>query len=285
MLRNLLEQGLLFAPLAFALYLSYGLLKIADLTTDGSFLLGAAVFALTVQAGIHPGICMVYAAIAGGLAGFVVAKLQTVLGLPPLMAGILFVFILNTVSLKAMGRPNIGLSDAPSIFSIMPIDPLYTVFLIALGTGLIIIGLLVSPFGLIWKALGNNSSLLYLFGKSSGFYKTSALVLSNALTGFTGSLHAQANGFVDISMGNGIVLTILGTVILGDHIRKRSQSFFPFPEISSVICCLIGVVLYFIGVHTFLIMGLDPVYLKMVIGVGLIGFLASTGERKKGVFS
>ncbi|MBS0628495.1 MAG: ABC transporter permease, partial [Verrucomicrobia bacterium] len=125
MFLNILEQSFLFFPLALGLYISYAVLKIADLTTDGSFVLGAALFGLSLHQGISPILCMLIAMAGGALCGIVVSFIQTKFHLHPLIAGILLVFILNTLTLKLMGRPNLSLLDYPSIFSSIDLNKIF----------------------------------------------------------------------------------------------------------------------------------------------------------------
>lgn len=117
MLLHIVEQSLLFFPLALGIYISYVVLQIPDLTTDGSFVLGAAVFALTIHQGYSPPVAWLAATGAGILAGIAVSFLQTQLSLNPLIAGILLVFILNTLTLKLMGKPNLSLLDRASLWA------------------------------------------------------------------------------------------------------------------------------------------------------------------------
>jgi putative tryptophan/tyrosine transport system permease protein len=101
MLLNIFEQTLLFFPLVLGLYISYAVLKIPDLTTDGSFVLGAAFFGISAHLGINPVTAMVIAMGGGALCGLAVSFLQTKFRLHPLIAGILLVFILNSFALSS----------------------------------------------------------------------------------------------------------------------------------------------------------------------------------------
>jgi putative ABC transport system permease protein len=147
----------------------------------------------------------------------------------------------------------------------------------------VVAGLLSSPIGLLLKALGNNPTAVNLFGKNSAAYRALGLAFSNGLTGFSGALMAQVNGYVDISMGIGIVLIALGTVVMGSQICKWMQFFRPFHNTLSLVCCFLGIVIYFFLMHLLLSMGLDPIYLRLAIGVCLISFLALTHRQQAGV--
>lgn len=278
MFLSILEQSCVFLPLALGIYLSYGVLKIADLTTDGSFVLGAGLYAIVIGFGMPPIVGMCCAICGGLLAGVVVSLLQTRLQLNPLIAGILLVFILNTLTLKIMGKPNISLFNHPSIFggfSKMTVLVPIAMCLLMSGTGL-----LASRLGLMLQAFGNQPTLLHLCGKNSHSYRMLGLSLSNGLVGCSGALTAQINGYADVGMGTGVVLIALGTVIIGQQIYSY---VFQRPSCASflrLLCCFLAIVLYFLTVQALLALGLDPIYLRLMIGLCLIAFLGMTQKQK-----
>ncbi len=277
MLLNILEQSFLFFPLTLGLYMSYVVLKTADLTTDGSFIVGATLFGLGITNGFDPIACMTFSLAGGALCGITAGFLQTRFHLHPLITGILLVFILNTLCLKLLGRPNLCLLDQPSIFSdLSKTSLLFYLTLIMLGS---MSYLLSSKIGLTLHASGSNKTLLNLIGKNADAYRIFGLALSNALTALAGSLSAQASGFVDTSMGIGIVLIALGTVMIGEQIYKTFFIEVRLKHPIKLLCSFFGIITYFLLVHTLISVGLDPVYLRLMIGVCLIAFLIIT--RKK----
>ena len=116
-LQTALELGLLYAPVALALFLSYRILDIADLTTDGAFTLGAAVSVTVCIAG-HPVLAVPAAMAAGAAAGFVTAFLQTKLGVPSILAGIITNIGLYSVNLMVMGKSNQSLFQTDTIYTL-----------------------------------------------------------------------------------------------------------------------------------------------------------------------
>lgn len=277
MFLSVLEQACVFLPLALGIYISYGVLRIADLTADGTFILGAALFATSIGFGIPPVVAMLLSIIGGVITGMVVSMLQTRLNLHPLIAGILLVFILNTLTLKIMGRPNISLFDQPSIFFL---DSKLAILLpISIFFMLSMTGLLASRMGLVLHALGNNPTLLHLCGKNGNGYRMLGLSLSNGLAGFSGALTAQISGYADIGMGTGIVLIALGTVIIGQQIYSYLFLKAPLPPLMRLVGCFLGIVLYFSTIHALLALGFDPIYLRLMIGICLIAFLGMTQEK------
>lgn len=279
MLFNILEQSLLFFPLALGLYISYAVLRIPDLTTDGSFVLGAALFGVSIHLGINPVLSMLISMLGGALCGGAVSFLQTRFQLHPLIAGILLVFILNTLSLKLMGRPNLSLLDHPTIFSLIDQNKFYFLFPLTLSLLLGAGFLLTSKLGIMLHALGNNSTLLNLFGKNANAYRMLGLCISNSLVSFSGALTAQANGYVDTSMGLGIVLIALGTVMIGQQIYQFLFTGLPLKNFFRLLACLIGIFAYFFLINILISAGLDPIYLRLMIGLSLIGFLTLTRNK------
>lgn len=274
MLISLLEQSLAFLPLTLAIYISYGILRIPDLATDGSFILGAALFGICIHVSIHPIFAMIIASLGGAFVGITTSFLQTRLNLNPLIAGILLVFILNTISLKIMGKPNLSLIGYPSIFDLYS----KTIVLLALGSILLLVCayILMSPLGLLLHAFGNNPILLNLSGKNAGVYRMIGLSFSNALVGGCGALTAQINGYADIGMGTGVVLIALATVIIGQQISKSSVKRFSFSVFFQLFSCFVGIIVYFSMMNFLIRLGLDPIYLRLMVGVCLIAFLSVT---------
>lgn len=263
---HILEQSLLFLPLSLGIFFSYRILRCTDLTVDGSFVLGAAVFAKLASSGSGSLIAQLAALLSGALAGIFVSAIQT--RIPSLLSGILVLFILNSLNLHVMGRPNISLLNVPCL-------PHHLTALLCIGGALLTTSfiLLHSRIGLLLRAFGNNPKLIQQQGYSPYGIRTLGLVLSNGLVASCGALTAQVNGYADIQMGFGMVLIGIGTVALGQRCLQAlssSQRFSPSRELFS---CLVGVLLYFSTLHCFLSLGISPLYLKMAIGFCLIALM------------
>ena len=277
MFLSILEQACVFLPLVLGIYISYGVLRIADLTTDGSFVLGAALFAIAIGLEIHPAAALLISSLGGIVAGLAVSFLQIRLHLQPLIAGILLVFILNTLTLKMMGKPNLSLFDCPSVFSSYP----KLAILIPMGVFLMagLACLLASRLGLMLHAFGNNQALLHLCGKNGNSYRALGLSLGNGLVAYSGALTAQVNGYADIGMGIGMVLIALGIVMIGQQVYSRLFKGLPAAILLRLFCCFLASCLYFTTVYLLLNLGLDPIYLRLMIGLSLIAFLGMTREQ------
>ncbi|MCC8370398.1 MAG: ABC transporter permease [Rickettsia endosymbiont of Stiretrus anchorago] len=266
-----LEQSLIMLPLILGMYISYRILKITDLTVDGTYVLGAAVFAKSLALGLFP--AMILAITAGGIIGSIVSFMQKNNRINGLIAGILASFMLYSVNLQIMQRPNISTLGMPSLLTIFNTEnwllPLMITNIIVIFAVII---LLKGQLGLMLRAFGFNKDLLAILGKPAEFYRTLGLSISNALAALTGTISAQVNGFADINMGFGVALVGIGAIVIGRHILIHNNSFNTFKEIFS---CFIGILFYFITLSILLRVGIDPINLRLILGIVLFISLRS----------
>ena len=223
-----LELGFQYALVAMALFLSYRILDIADLTTDGSFVLGAAVSVAVTAAG-HPVLAIPAAMLAGACAGFVTAFLQTRMGVPSILAGIITNTGLYTVNLMAMGwKSNASLLRADTVFTLLRAAGVggewYELLLsaaITLLAGVLLWLFLGTRLGLSIRATGDNRDMVRSSSVNPAFTVTVGLCLANALTGLSGAVVGQYQKTVDTNMGAGIVVIGLACLIIGETVVGR----------------------------------------------------------------
>ena len=233
-----LELGFLYALIAMALFLSYRILDIADLTTDGCFVLGAAV-SVTVTAAGHPILAIFAAMLAGACAGFVTAFLQTKLGVPSILAGIITNTGLYTVNLMAMGwKSNQSLLGGRTVFTMLRDRGIggdwYELLLAASVTilaGLLLVLFLGTRMGLSIRATGDNPDMVRASSLNPSFTITVGLCLANVLTALSGAVVGQYQKTVDINSGTGIL--IIGETLLGRRSVKKG-----------VIAAILGSIVY-----------------------------------------
>ena len=195
-----LELGFLYALVAMALFLSFRILNIADMTTDGCFVLGAAV-SVTLAAGGHPILAIPAAMLAGSCAGFVTAFLQTRLGIPSILAGIVTNTGLYTVNLMAMGwKANQSLLGGSTIFTLLRDSGIgsdwYELLLAASVTilaGVLLLAFLKTRMGLSIRATGDNPDMVRASSLNPAFTVTVGLCVSNALTALSGAMVGQGD--------------------------------------------------------------------------------------------
>ena len=240
-----LELGFMYALVAMALFLSYRILDIADLTTDGCFVLGAAV-SVTLTAAGHPLLALPAAMLAGACAGFVTAFLQTRLDVPSILAGIITNTGLYTVNLMAMGwSSSKSLLRVPTVFTLLKdtgIGGGWYELLLA-GTVTVLAGALLYLFlgtrmGLSIRATGDNRDMVRASSVNPTFTITVGLCISNALTALSGAVVGQYQKTVDINSGTGIVVIGLACLIIGETVLGRRT------VLKGVIAVMVGSVIY-----------------------------------------
>ena len=239
------ELGFMYALVAMALFLSYRILDIADLTTDGCFVLGAAV-SVTLTAAGHPILAIPAAMVAGACAGFVTAFLQTRLGVPSILAGIITNTGLYTINLMAMGwKSNSSLLGVNTIFTMLRDSGIggewYKLLLAAFITilaGVLLLLFLGTRLGLSIRATGDNRDMVRASSVNPTFTITIGLCISNALTALSGAVVGQYQKTVDINSGTGIVVIGLACLIIGETVLGRRT------VTKGIIAVMVGSIIY-----------------------------------------
>lgn len=229
-LQTALELGFLYALVPLALFLSYRVLDIADMTTDGCFVLGTAV-SVTMAAAGHPLLAIPAAMLAGMCAGFVTAFLQTRLGVPSILAGIVTNMGLYTINLMVMGwSANASLLKTETIFTMFQSTGIGGAWYEALLAGFVTVlaGVLLFLFlgtrlGLSIRATGDNMDMVRASSVNPAFTITVGLCISNALTALSGAMVGQYQNSADINAGTGIVVIGLACLIIGETVLGKKS--------------------------------------------------------------
>lgn len=279
-----LELGCIYALVALALYLSYRTLNIADMTTDGAFTLGCAVSATLAVAG-HPILAIPAAMIAGALAGFVTAFLQTKMKIPSILAGIITNTGLYTVNLAVMGfSSNVNMLKSATVFTMVKplLGSLYRLIpgaLIAAGAALLLIAFLRTRLGLSIRATGDNPDMVRASSINTAFTITVGLCVANALTALSGAVLAQYQRTADINLGTGMVIIGLASLIIGDTLTPKGRVH------TKILGALAGSVIYRFIIAIALRLDLPSECLKLIsaVIVALAIGLPALGGEKKGV--
>ena len=238
-----LELGFIYALVALALFLSFRILNIADMTTDGTFTLGCAVSATVAVAG-HPFLALPAAMICGALAGSVTALLQTKLNIPSILAGIITNTGLYTVNLAVMGfSSNVNMMKDDTIFTILrpymgSFYKLIPAAVISVTVGLLLIVFLKTRMGLSIRATGDNPDMVRASSINTGFTITIGLMLSNSMTALSGAVLAQYQRTADINLGTGMVIIGLASLIIGETLLPKGKMWM------KVLGAIIGSILY-----------------------------------------
>ena len=267
-----LAQGLIWGVMAIGVYITYKVLDIADLTVDGSLCTGAAVCTMLLLAGHSPWIAMLCAVLAGLLAGTVTGLLHVLLGIPPILAGILTQMVLWSVNLKILGKANQAL-PARSIDVLLPQTNIPAALPVLLGWAAVLVTLLVLFFstelGCALRATGCNPVMSRAQGVNTGLMKVIGLALSNAVVAMSGGLLCQYQGYTDVNMGRGAVVIGLAAVVIGQAVLGRHGGHMA-AQLGGVV---LGAVIYYIVYQVIIFAGFDTDLLKMFSAVVVAVFL------------
>ena len=268
-----LELGLIYGVMALGVYLTFRVLNFPDLTVDGSFTSGAATAAALITAGQNPILATVAGGVVGLIAGAITGLLHTKGKIDGLLAGILTMIALWSINLRIMGTVKEGSAVAANL-PLLRVETVFTplreagvlgtwagVLVIALGV--IVLKLIVDWFlstnlGLAIQATGDNGPMIRSFGVSTDGTKIFTLALSNGFVALCGALVAQYQGFSDISMGVGLILVGLASVILGQAIFGQRHIWV------ATLAVVLGAVLYRLIIFFALKAGLDPNDMKLI---------------------
>ncbi|MGO3489619.1 MAG: ABC transporter permease [Leuconostoc carnosum] len=223
MIVSSIGQGLLWAVLGVALFLTFRILNFPDMTVEGSFPLGASTAVTMITHGINPFAATLAAFFVGTIAGLITGLLYTKGKIPILLAGILVMTASLSINLRIMGSANISLLDQKSIFSIKILQHLPKYFdSVFLGFVIIVIitaGLiffLQTELGQAFIATGDNPNMAQSIGIQTDRMTIMGLMLSNGLIALGGAVISQNNGYADINMGIGIIVIALASIIIGE---------------------------------------------------------------------
>ena len=220
-----MELGLVNALTVLSLFLSYSMLNVCDLSTDGCFTLGAAVGALVAMAG-YPWLSLPAAMLAGVISGFVTATLQTRMGVQSLLAGIVVNTGLYSINMLLTGnKATLPMNKVPTIFSMArdllkdtPLAGQSTLIVMLVIVALVVVFLcwfLKTKLGLAIRATGSNADMVRSSSINPTFTTTVGLCISNAFTGLSGCLMAQQQKNFEINMGSGMVTVALASLLIG----------------------------------------------------------------------
>lgn len=240
-------QGFIWGVMVLGIFITYKVLNVSDLTVDGSFATGGAVFAMTLLAGVDPTLCLVVAMAAGGVCGFVTGILHTKFKIPAILAGILTQLGLYSINLRILGdKANTSISQAST--NITFIAKLLNLphtragmilgIIVSLICILILYFLLGTEFGASIRATGNNEKMIRALGVNTDNIKLFGMVLSNMLIALSGALLVQMNKYADVGMGKGAIVYGLASIVIGE-VFFRKFSNFGIKLLSSVFGCIV----------------------------------------------
>jgi putative ABC transport system permease protein len=272
-----LELGFVYSLVALALFLSFRILNIADMTTDGTFTLGCAVSATMAVAG-HPILALPAAMIAGAAAGSITALLQTKFKVPSILAGIITNTGLYTVNLAVMGfSANVNLMRTDTIFTLLDgVPKLAVTAVIALVACGALILFLNTRMGLSIRATGDNADMVRASSINTSFTVTLGLCIANALTALSGAVIAQYQKTADINLGTGMVIVGLASLIIGETLLRKNSIWV------KALGAILGSIIYRLMIAGALRLNLPSESLKLVSAVIVAAAIALPNLKKGG---
>lgn len=277
-----ISQGLLWSLLSLGLFISFRILNIADMTTEGVYPLGAAVCVTLIQQGMSPLSATIIAMIVGSLAGLATAIFINIFKIPSLLAGILTMTALLSVNLRVMGRPNLSLLNQKTIFDNfekLNLPPYFDIIIL----GLIIISIIISLMYIFFNtelgqaliATGDNPKMAVSLGISTKKMITLGLMLSNSMVALTGAILSQHNGYADVNSGLGVIVVALAAIIIGEVI------FGDVNFVTRLVCIVFGSIIYRLLLVTVLKLNFIQANDFKIVSALLITIFLAIPELKK----
>ena len=231
LLQTALELGLISALTVLALYLSYTMLNVCDLSTDGCFTMGATVGAVVAISG-HPFLSIPAAMAAGVVSGFIVALLQTKMGVESLLAGIIVNTAWYSINIAIMGNSSLlNMNKTETVFTQLKeilddtfLGGAYKLIIAAVAVTLVVVFLaffLRTRLGLAIRATGNNPDMVKSSSINPAFTTIVGLCIANAFTALSGCLLAQSQKSVNIDIGSGMVTIALASLLIGQALVSK----------------------------------------------------------------
>lgn len=280
-----ISQGLIWGIMAIGVYITYRILDVADLTVDGSFATGGAVAVILILNGCNLWLAMLAAFIAGLVAGAITGLLHTLMGIPPILAGILTQLSLYSINLKIIGKANqsINVNQTDLLVSLRWVkefafhNPIITVSVVLIVLIALLYWFFGTEMGCSIRATGINQNMSRAQGINTNFNKVLGIMLSNGLVAFSGAFLAQYQGFADVKMGQGAIVIGLAAVIIGEALFSRIFKNFALRLLSVAF----GSIIYYIVIQAVITVGFDANLLKLLSAVIVAIFLAIPYWKRK----
>ncbi len=284
------SQGLIWGIMAIGVYVTYKILDIADLTVDGSFCTGGAVFVVLFSAGVNLWVALLLAFLSGMAAGLVTGVLHTLCGIPAILAGILTQLGLWSVNLAVMSMKSnvsINIIDEKNLDKLLVSlrfvqdvakgnRPFFRhpIFVVGLFTGAVIAVLywfFGTELGCSLRATGANPNMARAQGINTNVGKVLGLMISNGLVALSGALLSQYQSFADSNMGKGAIVIGLAAVIIGEVLFSRVFRNFAL----SLLAVSLGAIIYYVVIQAVVSLSdINTNYLKLISAIIVAVFLA-----------
>ncbi|AMC94284.1 ABC transporter [Erysipelothrix larvae] len=288
LLLTVLQEGFLYGVLAMGAMMTYNIMGIADLSVDGSYPLGVVVSAVLIVNGVNPWIALVVSFLAGAIAGSLTGLLHVKLKITSLLSGILVMTGLYSVNLMiAGGVSNIPLFGEKTLLDttwlsamnlpawVVNFYPVLVLFVIAMIAKVGVDWILSTRAGYLLKVTGDNEGLVLTLGENSDVVKVLGLALSNGLVALSGGMGASLGRYFDISLGAGMVVMALSSVLLGTLLLSKTR-------LKMTTQVIIGAMIYRLIVAIAIKWGLNPIHLKLItVGIFITTIIFTNNPLSK----
>ena len=267
-----LSQGLIWTILTLGVFITFRILNFADMTAEGSLTFGGSLCAALMLRGVNPFLSLIIAGLVGSLAGLITGILHTKFKIQAILSGILTMIALYSVNIRIMGKANLSLLGKSTIFSAL--NNIFPMFKSDFVLKTFVVGLVIciisvvslnlffkTQLGLAVRATGDNEQMVRALGGNTDFKKILALMISSFFCGLAGALIAQSQGYSDVNMGTGSIVIALASIVIG-------EAFLSFIKLknkilNSLICMVLGSIVYRIIIFIVLNLGMNPSDLKL----------------------
>ncbi|MBI9090646.1 MAG: ABC transporter permease [Desulfobacterium sp.] len=290
MIEGIFVEGLIYSIMALGVFFTFRILDFPDLTVDGSFPMGAVIMAACLHQGVNPVSGLVMAFSGGVMAGVVTAEIHNRLKVPHLLAGILTMTMLYSVNIRILSnRANLPLLRVDTILTKLHawsdgfIPPewasliFFILVVIVIKKGLDLF--FITDMGLMFGALGNNEQMVRTQGVNPAILKSIGVGLSNGLVALSGAFAAQYQGFADVNLGQGIVVSGLASVMLGEFLLRSNR--ISILTLRVVLGTILFKAIMYLGRYYGYYINMTPNDLKLIAGILIIISLAAANIRNR----
>lgn len=282
-------QGIIWGIMALGVYITFRILDFADLTVDGSLATGGAVAVMLIRGGMNPALALVFAFLAGMVAGFVTGILHTAFGIPGILASILTQIGLYSINLGIMGKSNqaINVLQYKLVASLRYVTGEGSAFFFlklilgAVALIAIIYWFFGTELGASIRATGCNPQMASAQGINTSFNKVLALMISNGLVGLCGGIYAQYQGAADVNMGRGAIVIGLAAAIISEVIFGKLCAGKKIAFALTLAAIFFGAIIYYIVIAFVLWLKMPSDYMKLFSAVVVACFLAVPYMKEK----
>lgn len=285
---GIFEEGFAYAILALGVYITYKILDFPDLSVDGTFPLGGAITVVLISAGVNPLLTLLLSFLTGAIAGIVTGIIHVKFKVRDLLSGIIVMTALYSINLRIAGSANVPIFMKDSIFENSFIDRVIseefrpylvmTILLLIVVVMKVLLDLyLRTKSGYLLRAVGDNETVVTSLAKDKGVMKIIGLSIANAFVALSGGIFAQKNGFFDITIGTGALVTGVASVIIGTNLFRKLTAM------KATSAVIIGSILYKACVQIAISLGLVAQDQKLITSVLFLIILITSNEKKRRV--